>query len=114
MRTYTVTQREGEYLGPIDWSWFEENPPRDRYEEQIIAWLKDIEADKEAWLVSNDGGAPKMWHRRVIQIGMYDGWPYWKPRPALRIEGPLGPEWVWWDRITEVIPARREAGKDGE
>ena len=27
---------------------------------------------------------------RVVQVGMYDGWPYWRPTPAIGYVGPLG------------------------
>lgn len=26
----------------------------------------------------------------VINVGMYDGWPFWRPTPAARTLGPLG------------------------
>jgi hypothetical protein len=28
--------------------------------------------------------------RVVVEAGMYDGWPYWKPVPAISYIGPLG------------------------
>lgn len=27
---------------------------------------------------------------KVFSVGMYDGWPYWKPVPAVGYVGPLG------------------------
>jgi len=26
----------------------------------------------------------------VVHVGMYDGWPFWKPTPAVGYIGPLG------------------------
>lgn len=26
----------------------------------------------------------------VVKVGMYDGWPYWKPTPAIGYIGPMG------------------------
>ena len=35
------------------------------------------------WLVSDDGD---FWHR-VECVGLYDGWPYWRPRIAVATDG---------------------------
>lgn len=40
------------------------------------------------WLVSDDGD---FWHR-VECVGLYDGWPYWRPRIAVATDGPI-PGW---------------------
>jgi hypothetical protein len=33
----------------------------------------------------------------ILAICMYDGWPYWTPRPAIQFVGPLGAEWAFFD-----------------
>jgi hypothetical protein len=33
---------------------------------------------------------------------MYDGWPYWKPTPAILTSGPLGSEWHFFYDIVGV------------
>lgn len=40
--------------------------------------------------------------RDVYEVGMYDGWPYWAPMPAVRRSGPLGPEISFWYDIEGV------------
>jgi len=45
-----------------------------------------------------DGVSPEGWKYcssgfsifSVVHIGMYDGWPFWKPTPAIGWIGPLG------------------------
>ncbi len=39
----------------------------------------------------------------VIQVGMYDGWPFWKPTPAAQTYGPLGVgDWQFYYEVTGV------------
>jgi hypothetical protein len=59
-------------------------------------WLKEIEADPQKYMATTDGGWPKIGWKRVIQVGMYDGWPFWKPIPSFQLAGPLGAEWHPW------------------
>jgi hypothetical protein len=36
--------------------------------------------------------------RPIIEICMYDGWPYWTPRPAICFVGPMhSAEWTFFD-----------------
>lgn len=98
MKTYTETRREGEYLGPIDWA------GRDAWcvqlDDQQVGWLRAIEEKPEEYEVTTDGGWPRVGWRRVIRVGMYDGWPYWKPGPALLVSGMFGSEWYWAGSLT--------------
>lgn len=83
MRTWTETLREGTDMGPIDWShpWAKDMPP---------IW-REAEQNPEAfWFDRGHGGRP------LLAIRMYDGWPYWEPRPAILFEGTLGPEWDYF------------------
>lgn len=111
MREYTVTKREGEYLGPVDWDYDFINdtnrypgiPEETRLEylNENISWVKELdEAENiQEYSVSNYGGCPKIWNK-ALKVGMYDGWPYWRPRPAVLMETWHGSEWVWWDSLT--------------
>jgi len=84
MRTWTETHREGTDVGPIDWShpWAKDMPP---------IW-REAEQKPEDFVL--DTGT--LCDKPVIAIRMYDGWPYWKPGPAILVEGTLGAEWQWF------------------
>ena len=109
MRTYQQTVRVGEYLGPIDWSYdFSQhdwgpskggmNPS---VSESRVAVLREIEKGGE-WEATTDGGFPRVGWGRVLEIGMYDGWPHWRPVPSVCLSGPLGAEWHPFYSITEA------------
>jgi hypothetical protein len=38
---------------------------------------------------------------RLLEVGMYDGWPYWKPTPAFCYYGTLGPEWRFFTDLLD-------------
>jgi hypothetical protein len=81
MKLKTVTVREGEECGPIDWSheWAKTKPGE---------W-KEAEIDPAKFLFKG---------REIITICMYDGWPYWKPSPAIAFIGPLNClEWTFFN-----------------
>lgn len=83
MRTRTVTVREGENVGPVDWT------------HDIAKGMPDIWREAEQ---NPDGFTFTEYHRQIISICMYDGWPYWTPRPAVCFIGPLNsPEWAFFD-----------------
>jgi hypothetical protein len=81
MRYETRTVRIGELVGPIDWD------------------HETARAMPEAWHEAE--GKPDHFTfngRRIIAIGMYDGWPYWEPRPAVCFIGPMNSgEWAFFD-----------------
>lgn len=84
MRTETVTVRHGEDMGPIDWS---HNDAKDMPE----IWHEAEKKPEDFQLHFVNGFKP----REVYKICMYDGWPYWKPMPALLVSSPMGgTEWV--------------------
>lgn len=80
MRTYTTTVREGELVGPVDW----EHPDA---KDMPTIW-RDAEKSPKEFVLAGD-----FKNREIYAIGMYDGWPYWKPTPAMLVEGPIGSEW---------------------
>jgi hypothetical protein len=104
MQTRTVTERIGECLGPVDWSfdftshdWGANrgviNP---EHSARAKEWLKEIEGAPQTYQATTDGGWPKVGWKRVVQVGMYDGWPFWKPTPSVQLAGPIGCEWHPW------------------
>jgi hypothetical protein len=83
MRTETVTVRIGEDVGPVDWSHptAKDMPP---------IW-REAEANPYDFVFSE-------YRRAILQICMYDGWPYWEPRPAVCFVGPLNrAEWSFFN-----------------
>jgi hypothetical protein len=83
VKTRTVTVHEGEACGPIDWS------------HEIAKDMPPIWREAEA---NPDGFTFTEYRRPIISICMYDGWPYWTPRPAVLFVGPLNRgEWAFFD-----------------
>lgn len=86
MRTWTETHREGTDMGPIDWT------------HPIAKDMPEIwrEAEKKPEdFMFNDNG---ILGRQILAVAMYDGWPYWVPRPAVLTVGPTGAgEWRFFD-----------------
>lgn len=82
MRTRTVIERIGEDMGPVDWDhpMAKDMPP---------IWREAEKAPKDFLFDYGFGG------REIVSICMYDGWPYWKPTPAVCYIGPMNsPEWA--------------------
>jgi len=111
MRTYQVTKREGERMGDIDYSFdfrarfnnyctSKEN--QDLYCQESINLLIEIESKFKA----GENLQVRMydWWYDLLDVGMYDGWPYWKPTPAVCCLSSLGHggEWHFWYDITGV------------
>lgn len=125
MRYETRRERIGERVGDVDWSYdFRQHfdnlcandERRNEQCDQKKGWLRKMEiAHKEGReiLATNYGGWPRCGLHRVIDVGMYDGWPYWKPVPSVMVEGTLGPEWYSFCSITdieEVTPNAKVSG----
>jgi len=95
MRYETQTVRIGEWLGPVDWSYYftQHNwgPSKGGVNPECTSRgadvLREVEqhlaAGRECWI--SDSG----FDHQVIHCGMYDGWPFWKPTPAVLYIGPL-------------------------
>jgi len=110
MRTYQVTQREGELLGPIDWSYdfssyfdgycVSDAAKRDMLFELVESlWHLERASLKSQRLEVLTGFGGDYWHE-LLAIGMYDGWPWWKPVPSICVYRVLGPEWHQLPRIS--------------
>jgi len=98
MKIIQVTKRIGEWLGPIDWSYNFESHDWDHggsinpvCVQESINFLWKLDSTIAPMLASNYSGWPKIWHK-VMKVGMYDGWPYWRPVPSISVIGTLGIE----------------------
>lgn len=119
MRSYQVTHYEGENMGPIDWAYdflshlscmcASDAEKRERIEREIPIWFQTqqifirreslvvLRSDNKVLQVLNGD-----WWRKVMDIGMYDGWPYWRPTPAMFLSGTLGGDWHFFGDIRGV------------
>jgi hypothetical protein len=84
MRVYQQTVREGENVGPVEWT-----HPAAKDMPQI--W-REAERSPDAFELVTDNRTDN-----IHAICMYDGWPYWKPTPAIFHSGPLGNEWSFFN-----------------
>lgn len=119
MRTETREVNIGENTGPIDWSYpfrghFDRygssDEQRDARCTRSIAWLKQIEQDFQVGRpirVTADGGSPRCGIYPVVDVGMYDGWPFWKPTPSVQVRTHTGTDWYPFSSITNVYPGER-------
>lgn len=114
MRYETKTVRVGELLGDIDWSYdfrshFDcvgaddagKQAVCDRQVERLrlIHAARKAERDIEA---TTYGGWQRCGWGKVLAVGMYDGWPYWKPTPSVLISGWAGPSWACFSEVTDI------------
>ena len=96
MKTRMVQERIGEYLGPVDWSYdFTQHnwgTNRGGINPSIVtpamSMLRQLEECPLKWSAMIYQSL-----HDVLRVGMYDGWPFWKPTPSVLLSGTLGPEW---------------------
>lgn len=96
-----VAKRIGEFVGPVDWDydflrhdWNHGGSINPDINRRSIDILRELVANPD-----------KDWRyrgRKVVEIGMYDGWPYWQPTPAIRYDGPLGLEIAFWYNLYPI------------
>lgn len=87
MRTRTVVEHVGEDMGPVDW----DHPMAKALPESFRAKLMEAE---------NNPGGFTYDAFPVVSVCMYDGWPYWRPTPAISYVGPLKiVEWAFFNDI---------------
>jgi hypothetical protein len=98
MKIRMVEERIGEYLGPIDWSFdftqFDWGPGKGGVNPESAAAAKELLRKLEEpgeWQVMMYQN-----YHRVLRVGMYDGWPFWRPIPSVQTQTCLGPEWHPW------------------
>ena len=107
MKTRQVTERIGEKVGPIDpeFDWRNEgwdlfgntNPAILPLRWEHIVRIRDASergAVSEVLLYGN-------WHD-VLDVGMYDGWPHWRPYPSVCVQTPYGAEWHGFTSISSI------------
>lgn len=112
MKSYQVTHYQGELLGPVDWSFdfvkdFENNyncGTKEQHEAEYnkrMDMLHALDKDYKKYQATTDGQG---WYfRDVLAVGMYDGWPYWKPMPSVMIQSALGGgEWHSYKNIAHI------------
>ncbi len=81
MKIRTVEVREGENMGPVDWS----HPTA----KDMSGIWREVEKQPEGFLFNG---------RQIVSICMYDGWPYWTPTPAVCFIGPMNSsEWNFFN-----------------
>lgn len=92
MKSRTEVVWEGEKLGPIDWNhpfidsfgnYCCNDEQKQKYCDEAVAHLRKV-----VEMFSEDGPriqvqCSEYWYD-VIDVGMYDGWPFWKPMPAVQ------------------------------
>lgn len=104
MKTYTetVVRHEGEWF-PLDenFDYMGEkvypNNPEIRKEKWEL-FLKCAKNPKGYKISTDYMFAPK----EIIDIGMYDGWPHWKPYPSFSIVEALGVETYSWYQLNHI------------
>lgn len=116
MKSKEITVYEGECLGPIDWSFdfeafykpFYNCSTPGRHAEclkRALEILHALEAHPGVSEVTTDGGWPRCGWGEVLRVGMYDGWPYWKPVPSVCIASWTGGGvWSAFANITDIRP----------
>ncbi len=84
----TVTEREGEWHDdlPIDWA----HEHISKFTAEQTAELREMEKHPERFEATADSGWPAGGWRTVFKLGMWDGWPYWKPTPTILAAGIIG------------------------
>lgn len=112
MRSYTVTKFEGENLGPIDWSYdFRSHGAYgcmcspESVKDECCETHKSLLKQAEELFRSGKRVSVRIsdWWHDLYDVGMYDGWPYWKPTPAICTSTPLGgSEWHFFYDLREV------------
>ena len=102
MKYHTEIVREGELLGPIDWN----HPFIDSFQHHCCSDAQKQEYCDAALTVlrrtcelnaageSIEVRCGEYWYR-VLGIGMYDGWPFWKPMPAVCVRDRVFGVAIW-------------------
>jgi len=104
MITRMVEERIGEYLGPVDWSFdftqFDWGGGRGGVNPEVSAstveLLRQLEQPGEWQVMMHQN------YHRVIRVGMYDAWPFWRPVPSVQTSTHFGSEWHPWYSIQAV------------
>lgn len=113
MITRMVGERIGEYLGPVDWSFDFSQGVRsmggsEAYRASRVAkWVELLwEVERKHLRSEPLKVIVNGYYKDLLTVGMYDGWPYWTPTPAVCVMGTLGPEWDFYYSIDGWREAR--------
>lgn len=118
MQYRTVTERIGERLGDIDWNydfashrWTSSrggiNPELVPREVEMLRQVESALKEGKRVQVTTYGD-----HLNdVVDCGMYDGWPHWKPVPSFQIRNWLGVEWHGFYSLGRVVIEDASNGK---
>jgi hypothetical protein len=97
MKAIPTVRYEGENLGPIDWNYDFAKYGRGGDVERLRQLMSGGE-----WEATTDGGWPRCGWGRVLDIGMYDGWPHWSPTPSVYITSWMGGSWHPYYSLTDI------------
>ena len=88
---FTVEELTRQSCNSDDWN-------QERFE-KVMQWVKQCDQwrDEDVWATNGQT------HFKVIGCCIASGWPYWKPRPTIIINGPLGPEFIDWTSLNGVM-----------
>lgn len=100
----TGKARRGEMVEGIDWSFdFSQGfasycttqEKKDGMRDECVAFLKTMKSG-DRFMMSGQ------FEKVAVTVGMYDGWPFWKPTPAVSYVGPLGTiEYAFYNEISK-------------
>ena len=91
----TITRREGEWTEfdpSYDWRQHADGAtPREFVEASIKRTFDFLHSIRDGvregdWTISPSGVS----RFQIVHVGMWDGWPFWRPVPAVGYIGPLG------------------------
>jgi hypothetical protein len=98
-------------VGPVDWSYDfmyhfqgycvrdeEKHAMCERYKERLRQLTEIPEGERHLWQVQT---SHEYWHD-LLDVGMYDGWPFWKPVPHVFHSGMYGGVWETFSNITDI------------
>lgn len=106
MRTRLVEVREGEKLGPIDWGFKFEYPwIGTGMDSDLVNTCTYNLKNIEKWLLERKKIHVWLYGIReaIVDCGMWDGFPHWKPTPSFAICGVFGSlEWHSWYHCRRV------------
>lgn len=96
MKTKTVTVLEGEWLegGDLD-SWLAAHAAARDVPQLTVEQVASLRRIMDA-CIAGRGVSAEFSHSsvdfKILRVGVYDGWVYWRPRLCLLVEGTLGCE----------------------
>lgn len=116
MRTWTEIHREGELLGPVDWSYDFTQHDWGRgncggVNPESTAAATEMLKQAERALLAGKRVTCRCYglNHTLVAVGMYDGWPFWKPVPSICVSTRMGSEWHPWYCVAGIKVESQEA-----